>query len=218
MIRITLYFIFPLQCAIVSALDFTAICFDHQKMNEDLYYDDSGEFRKLVLRASRRSLPAQTQLDENGMLKLYIKNQSPAPDAPPFLVTGDVAVHSQLNRILLFISPSAGEGDTRLRLTVIEDDYKTFPGGSFRFINLSGQKLGVLLGEEKALIPNKEMKTIRADIDEGNYVQVQLVGKTGFVYQSTWYCKHNSRELIVMMPDKDGKSVRLAMFNDKVRL
>lgn len=214
--QILIYLLFFLTGTVLSALDFTAITLESVDEEEDLFYLDEGDFKQLVLRDNRRSLPGTTQLDEMGFLNLYVRNESTAVDAPPFLLAGRAAVDPRLRRVLIFISRNQEGGAERFGLNVMEDEYSSFPGGSFRFINLSGLKLGILMGDEKVLLPNREIRTVAADMDEGNYVQVELVGEAGYVYQSTWYAKGTSRELVVLLPDGDGESVRLAMFSQKV--
>lgn len=206
--------LFPVT--VLSALDFTAISFDPVDDEKGLFYLEEADFKPLVLRDGRRSLPGTTQFDEDGFLNLYVKNEATTEDAPPFLLAGRAAVDPRLKRVLIFISRNQEAGAERFGLNVMEDEYSSFPGGSFRFINLSGLRLGILMGDEKVLLPDREIRTVAADLDEGNYVQVELVGEAGYVYQSTWYAKDSSRELVVLLPDGDGESVRLAMFSQKV--
>lgn len=214
--QILIYLLFFLTGTVLSALDFTAITLESVDEGKDLFYLDEGDFKALVLRDGRRSLPGTTQLDVDGFLNLYVKNEATAEDAPPFLLAGRAAVDPRLQRVLIFISRNQEAGAERFGLNVMEDEFSSFPGGSFRFINLSGLRLGILMGDEKVLLPDREIRTVAADSDEGNYVQVELVGEAGYVYQSTWYAKDSSRELVVLLPDGDGESVRLAMFSQKV--
>lgn len=178
----TLYF---LTVTVLSALDFTAISFDPVDDGKGLFYMEEADFKPLVLRDGRRSLPGKTQLDADGFLNLYVRNDSPAEDAPPFLIAGTAAVDPLLQRVLIFISRNQEAGANRYRLNVMEDEFSSFPGGSFRFINLSGLRLGILLGEKKVLLPDREVRTVSADLDDGNYVEIKLVGEAGYVYQST---------------------------------
>lgn len=201
-----------------AGLEFTAIEYGASNSSEPIFYHDGKEYKEIKLRNQRRSLTCRAELGEDRVLRMFSKNPSQEPNAIPYLVIGSVTVDSGYERVLLLINRIGNDGANQLRLRLIEESVASFPRGSYRFINLSGRKIGILFGEEKVLIEDDEMKTLKANPknDEGNYVQVQLVGQTGYLYQSTWYIGRFSRELVFLLPDEEDEGVRLIMFSQNV--
>jgi hypothetical protein len=200
------------------ALDFTAIDFEPKADSPTLFYYDGKDYKEVVLRAKRRSLPARAELGEERILNIYRKNQSPDPNAAPYLTAGSVAVPAEFRRVLLLIDRPEGQTfGKEVNLNVIEESTGSFPRGSYRFVNMSGRKIGILFGDEKVLIDNNDIETLQANVDDGNYIKIQLVGQTGYLYQSTWFVGRFNRELIFLLPNDDEETVRLSMFSQNVR-
>jgi len=200
----------------LSALDFTAIVFVGKKVTEPLYYQVDDGFEKIVLRERRRSLPCSARLGESNVLSLYVKNPSDAPEAPPYLPVAQATIRPESKRVLVLINLDEKTGGAGYHIKVIEENVDSFPPGSFRFLNLSGQKLGIVLGEEKMIVPDNTMRTLEAKKQQGNYVSIKLVSKSGYLYQSTWYVSDHIRELVIIFPGEEADRIRLSMFSENV--
>ena len=128
----------------------------------DLYYQNGDQIVAFNVPTNRRSKKQHYR----GPATANFFKITGAPEDPKAkrIPVAQVAFDQSQEFPLLIFLPKNGTGKEAYKVTAIEDSYKKIPGQSMRFVNLTANPLGLLLGEEgKTRIPLRKGEV-------GNYV------------------------------------------------
>ena len=116
------------------------------------------------------------------------------------------------------------EGSDQYKVLGLEDGSKSYPGGSFRFYNISTRDMGLKLGDDVSVIKVKSMHRSVPKYTKHKMIPVELAeivassGKARFVYSNSWIQRKNIRRLTFIRDSMKTESgvVQLKVIEDYV--
>lgn len=121
---------------------------------------------------------------------------------PKFVELSRIPFPAGQRRLLILFSADPG-GKAPWKTTVIPDGLETIPAGGYRFINLLDVPAGIILGEEKEILPPGETVVSEAK-PSGNQLIFQARvyklpgGDPTIVYSNIWGVDPEQRHLVII--------------------
>jgi hypothetical protein len=119
------------------------------------------------------------------------------------------------NILLIFFDNGEGKG---YRILPIKDDSSRFEAGSIRFINLSGSRLMVRLGEQDLNLESGAQEILRSLANGSRNVTVLMASKneTGWrrAHSSRWGIFPDRRVTVFILPGANGEGVTFRQIVD----
>lgn len=96
----------------------------------------------------------------------------------------------------------SGKNSRELKVLVLENDFGSFPQGSFRIINLSQHDVGCILGNETLVIPGKQSRLITSPAKDEDDIRVHFSMKIDDQWEpkinTGWMYRANRRTLVFL--------------------
>lgn len=119
---------------------------------------------------------------------------------------GAVQLDASSTNYLVFVTPKGTETD-RYTLYAFPDSEADFPPGSFRFFNLTNDRLGLLLGDARVEIPSFQFQTVKPSGPSEQNVPFRIVRWDGNSWvrtlSSEWYYRDQFRTIAFISEGND---------------
>lgn len=193
------------------------------KTISNLYILNDGKPQEIEAPSDFLSQP----IDYKGPSLVAIYDQKPPPPTklaptPPFSPIAILEIpatfaSSKDSECIVFFKYVNGA----LRANPMEFSQKTVPQGTYLFCNLSQRKLGVLLGEAKAIIPAGHTNLLSPGVEDNSYLPMYIYdeyeGSARRVAQSRHFQRASSRQLIFITDTDNPARVRLRIITQRIQ-
>ena len=183
------------------------------KIEKPHYYMSGEQFSELSVPKTCRSVEYELKNEE--VFALYVKREKPIKDEQ-----GNEVIYTQVGSSklpngtdqLLFVLFQNQEKKDRYRIYPIDDSLKGFPPGHFRFINLSGNTLGVHFGESLNKLNARAVLLLDSKIGKkGGLVPFRLFSSDKKkLFETRLFAQPTGRELVfIEQPKKVGQQAKV---------
>jgi len=180
---------------------FTLAVFE-KVIDQQVYYRDGEELIPIKFKTGRRSEIYKLKGDHG--LELFVKEMD-SEGKPTNKLIGKPRREVGYKNSLFLIDKSSKKGE--LRVFESNDGITDFPAGSFRFLNLTTQKIGIKLdGSPKVIKAGGTLTFPVKDPKNKSFVSMSLYSTRGdLLVGSRMYCQATAREFIIIYPPRHGK-------------
>ncbi len=191
---------------------FSCVSWDKLSMKE-LFFRDGKKFTPLRVRAKNRS--ELYPLGKNQALELYVKLED--GEEEEYSLVGKASIPENSGRVLFFITEVKSPKNSRglpLSISGIDDSLKTFPPGSFRFMNNTSVPLTVIFDKQKKNIPPRKMSVIKFNSPSGGgLIPFYIRGPKGEdLYENRLFGKPTGRDMIFIgAPSRRGGRLNILL-------
>jgi len=183
-----------------------------QISTDDLYYDLKHHDTSMAVDDCRRSIFYDAPLPTDGPIVFYRFVTGPDnKKAREIVATVDISSAGPKPLLLFMADPKVPK---HYRVTAIDDDPKTFPFPSCRFVNLTGVKLHGTYGDQKFDIKGHDIQLIEPHLKskgkpETRYTSVirDLPEGPQLLYGNNWVVYPTNRTLVFIFTQDDNMEV-----------
>ena len=175
-----------------------------------LYYREGKVMLPIKLSPGTRS--ELYRLQDSTALELYIL-KTDSRGKPDYEMVGRGPLLPETKRMLFLISETKASDGLPLMLFGLDDSLKTFPPGTFRFINFTPHKLKVIFGGSTTTLQPEELQVVRSNISQsGGFLPFLITNKAGeTVFETRLYAQPTGREMVFISPVSDRQASRVAV-------
>ena len=205
------------QEPVARAVNFTCVTWDSLP-DEEVFFRKGSVYERVQIGFKRRS-KIQDLAPGSEFFELFRKVVS-ADGNVDYQLIGRTANVSGTDRALFFIQLFAESGQpSRLGLFGIDDSLSTFPVGSFRFFNATGENLQVLLNRSKAQVPAQGMTVVQPELPAAGGFMPVYIGDAdaNVIYESRFFAQPRGRKLVIIRPpEESGRRIRLRFLSEMI--
>ena len=206
-----------------GTVEFTCVTWDNLPYPE-LFYRQGSEHLPLVLSEGERSKIYPLKGAES--LELFTRKDK-AADAGTSNVSleyeliGTAPLLKGVKRMLFLIEAKKDPKGLTLQLLGMDDSVKTFPAGSFRFINQTPDLLRIEFGGTTYELPPGALKVVIPKIPAaGGFLPAFIKNKEDRnLLENRFFAQHTGRELVIIKPPAGGRTeLTMKFLSDTVAL
>ena len=184
--------------------------FGFQVAPDDLYYECKGVDVKVVVIDSARSV----FIDQATTNSIVFYRLVPGPDGKPVHEDAAVADITDAGPWPLLVFMKNANDPEHYKITVIADDFKSFPFPACRFVNLASMDIDAAYGGQSVKIKAGSIKLINPQLKsagqtETRYTTLSKSTPQGpyLLYSNNWVVRPTQRTLVFIAPQGDGLQV-----------
>ena len=191
---------------------FSCVSWNKLSMAE-LFFRNGKKFMPLRVKAKNRS--ELYPLGKSQALEVYVKAEE--GEEEEYRMVGKASIPENSGRVLFLIaevkSPK-NASDLPLRISGIDDGLKTFPPGSFRFMNNTRAPLTVIFDKQKKNIPPRKMSVIKFKASsDGGLIPFYIRGPKGEdLYENRLFGRPTGRDMLFIgNPTRKGGRLNILL-------
>jgi hypothetical protein len=176
----------------------------------ELYYREGKVMLPIKLAPGNRS--EIYRLQGETALELYVL-KTDSQGEPNYEIVGRGTLLPETKRMLFLLSETKATNGLPLALFGLDDSLKTFPPGTFRFINFTPYNLKAVFGGSTTTLPPKEVQVVKSNISQsGGFLPFLVSNNAGdTVFETRLYAQPTGREMVFITPVSDRQASRVAV-------
>ena len=170
-----------------------------QRTDQVFHFDSSGNVSSFELPTQYRS----QEMRYVGDNPLVFFREESGPEGQRFRVPlAKVEVDPAITKQLLLFVPGGGDDSAEFKVLALDDRLEKFPQRSYRFFNLTDEKIGVALNDRRVALETYDNAII--ELDRGDaMIQLGVYARRGEgfrdVLNSRWPQRSNERYIIFVI-------------------